>query len=756
MRRYIAIIAMSVALFLPHASSAAESSTSSIESLGPFGGNSWDVAVDPVNNMVYTTAKDSPNGFYRSSDAGASWSGLASGVDYGGGVAVEVNQTNGDVYAIFNEGTYKSTNTGRTFTKISDAASTGFLVAGGKVLVGATNNTGGVVQVSSDDGATFTSRTFSSNAQEIIWDIDYSADTGAYFIYSKDQSTSQNHLYRSTDGAVSWSEITLPTELNTVSESRFAVSPIDDQIMVVTGGNNVNAYMSTNGGTTWADAGARSSGVTIDQLGRIWMAEQYRDTGDSSWTSFDDDNTSSALGGHNVTVDPENSSILYADGMPGLSKSSDRGATWADINNGIKGITISDISQATDKNIVWAAAYNGIAKTSNFRDANPTWQFPVLEEPGFGIWTDPANPNVAVAGVSSGTRRTTDGGVTWSEYGGTNITESYQVFDEIINDVADTSILYAAISNNDPGSPKNGAVAKSTDQGVSWTNLNLPDNGSAQSITQAPNGDLYVGLGAESNISGENGIYKYSDSTWTKLSSAPDQDIVKIIADPEDSNTVYAVAGLLYNNGSEDSFGFYKTTDAGATWTHVTSGLSRLRNFTSLAIQTSTSPNTLYIGAENTTGQGVLLKSSDAGNSWGTLYTGLKNDTFYTLLFDGVTIGSSRGLFDAKSKASLKMARSIKKPTVGKKIKLTATVKDATTGKILKKKTVKVYEKISSKKRKLIKTVKTDKKGKFSLTITPKKAKKYQYYAEWKPGNSDKEEYATSKSTTMVFTVKKK
>ena len=52
-------------------------------------------------------------------------------------------------------------------------------------------------------------------------------------------STSQNHLYRSTDGAVSWSEITLPTELNTVSESRFAVSPIDDQIMVVTGGNNV-------------------------------------------------------------------------------------------------------------------------------------------------------------------------------------------------------------------------------------------------------------------------------------------------------------------------------------------------------------------------------------------------------------------------------------------------------------------------------------------------------------------------------------
>lgn len=99
----------------------------------------------------------------------------------------------------------------------------------------------------------------------------------------------------------------------------------------------------------------------------------------------------------------------------------------------------------------------------------------------------------------NGFYRSSDGGETWSEYAGTDLVESYEVFDEIINDINSTSTLYAAVSNNSPDSAKTGAVLQSTDQGITWTDLALPNGGSAQTITQAGNGDLYVGLGAESD-----------------------------------------------------------------------------------------------------------------------------------------------------------------------------------------------------------------------------------------------------------------
>lgn len=726
------------------------SDTAASDELGPYGGNLWDVAIDPDNSdRVYTVAKDAPNGFYRSSDGGETWSGLE-GVDYGGGIAVEVDSTTGDVYATFAAGVYKSTDQGETFTRISQNAGNGLLFANGMLLLGGTE-TGGVVGVSADNGETITSVSFSDNSDEYIWDIDYSTDGDQFFILTSEQSAGTNRLYRSTDAGATWSAVILPEALNTVTENRFAVSPVSNQVMIATGGNNENLYFSSNGGASWTPGSVASSGVTFDQTGRAWIAEQYSDDGGASWTGYDDDNDASAIGGHNITVDPSNENVIFADGMPGLAKSLDRGLTWTDSNEGILGIIISDISQATNKDIVWAAAYNGIAKTENFTSGNPTWQFPVLEEPGYGIWTDPSNPDVAVAGVSSGTRRTTDGGVTWSEYAGTDLVESYEVFDEIINDINSTSTLYAAVSNNNPDSAKTGAVLQSTDQGITWTDLALPNSGSAQTITQASNGDLYVGLGAESDLAGETGIYKYSNGSWEDVTGAPDQDIVKIIADPDDANTVYAVAGLLYNNGQEDTFGFYKTTDAGATWNQITSGLDELRNFTSLALQDSTDPNTLYLGAINFFGQGELYKSADQGDSWGLLYTGLQDETFYTLIFDGVTAGSSRGLIDVKSKGNLKLKVAKNKISLGNKATLTLTLKDAVTSKKIKRVNVKIFKKKKSQYV-LIKKVKTNAKGKIVTKVTLPKAKRYKLKATWTPSERYSEEY--SKTISAIKTVR--
>ena len=50
--------------------------TADVQNLGPFGGDLWEAAGDSSNDYVYTVAKDSPNGFYRSNDGGENWTGF--------------------------------------------------------------------------------------------------------------------------------------------------------------------------------------------------------------------------------------------------------------------------------------------------------------------------------------------------------------------------------------------------------------------------------------------------------------------------------------------------------------------------------------------------------------------------------------------------------------------------------------------------------------------------------------------------------
>ncbi|MFA6475669.1 MAG: sialidase family protein [Patescibacteria group bacterium] len=720
--------------------------TAEVDQLGPFGGNLLDVAIDSTNDIVYTIAKDSPNGFYRSTDGGTNWTGL-SGMDVGGGIAVEVDQTTGNVYANFAQGIYLSTDHGVTLTRISTDSGTGILFANGVLLSAA--QTAGAILVSADSGVTFSTATVTAATDQTIWDIDYSAADDSYYVLTLDASD-QVHLYHSTTAGATWAEVTAPAFSSSASEARFAVNPLDANNLFITGGNNNNAYYTTTGVSGWTDSGVASSGVTIDQTGRIWVAEQHSDDGGVTWENYDDNNTTSAIGGRNVTVDPSDANVVYADAMPGLAKSNDGGATWTDINDGLSGVTITDLSQATDKDNVWAAAYNGIAKTSNFTSGNPTWEFPVLEEPGEGIWVDPNNSDVAVAGLIGSLKRTNDGGVTWSDnLVGSLIGATSQV-DDIIADVNDADILYAGISNGDPNQPKVGQVIVSHDQGLTWEDMNLLDDGSAQTIAQASNGDLYVGIGTESELSGVNGIYKYSNGSWTDLATSPDEDIVKVIVDPSDDNIVYAIASVFYNNGTGTNFGFYKSTDAGATWTKITDGLDHLRSFNSLTAQASTTPTTLYLGAENYYGQGVLLKSSDGGTTWGILYTGLQDETFYTLMFDGVTLGSSRGLFVVNSRAALTLAAK-KRVTVGSKATINITLKDAATNSKLKHKKVKILRKTKTGY-KLVETARTNNKGKIAYQVTLNSAKKYYFKAKWTPTGSTADEYVKVTSSALKIT----
>src|SRR5437660_744723 len=103
---------------------------------------------------------------------------------------------------------------------------------------------------------------------------------------------------------------------------------------------------------------------------------------------------------------------------------------------------------------------------------------------------------------------------------------------------------------------------------------------------------------------------------WT--TNGPYGGTIRSLAiDPQSSTTLYASVEGVDVNGAPTVEGVFKSTDEGATWSAVNTGLTNL-TVISLAIDSQT-PTTLYAG---TAGSGAF-KSTDAGGSWTAVNSGL-------------------------------------------------------------------------------------------------------------------------------------
>jgi hypothetical protein len=318
---------------------------------------------------------------------------------------------------------------------------------------------------------------------------------------------------------------------------------------------------------------------------------------------------------------------------------------------------------------------------------------------------------------------------------------------QFINDPRDTNTVYVAIV--DPVD-HNGAVLKSVDAGMTWTDLAITSDAPATRLALSTTGVLYVGTGEGKTVTDHKGIYKYESGTWTLLTGIDTRlNINSIIVDPETQTTVYATASNDLAPLMED--GFFKSTDSGATWTKIVpAGFLR---FGAITVQKSTTPNTLYMSAADSANHGVLLKSSDQGATWSLLYQGLKSESFTTVLFDGLVAGSKHGVFSLKTRSKLTnlkfSATKVKKNTL---VRFTGTLRDGVTKKNLASKPIGMYE-LRGKKWVLIGLVKTNKSGVFSAPLRPSKTTTYRFI--WTPDRTDRAEYASVSTLSLTVTVKK-
>jgi photosystem II stability/assembly factor-like uncharacterized protein len=122
----------------------------------------------------------------------------------------------------------------------------------------------------------------------------------------------------------------------------------------------------------------------------------------------------------------------------------------------------------------------------------------------------------------------------------------------------------------------NGGVWKTTDAGATWHSVwDSQPSGSIGTIAVSLSDPetVYVGSGEglqRPDLSTGDGVYKSTDggATWTHLGLSDGQQIGQIAIDPKDSNRVFvAVTGHPY--GPNEERGLFRTTDGGKTWKKV-------------------------------------------------------------------------------------------------------------------------------------------------------------------------------------------
>lgn len=711
---------------------------------GLYGGQPEDIAVDSTSNAVYV-ANFAPGGIFSSTDKGETWSGLPASSNYGTGKAVEVDQTTGTVYALIGDSIINSTDQGVNWTDLTSGVGNAVL---GQTMLFAHNtlmiaDMQGGVYISTDDGATFSHVSIDTTGH--ITSFAAATLSSTYYVVVRINDASEK-LYTSTNGGSTWTDMAVSSH-GLTSSNRFyevGVDPLNDShIVMISDVPSNGPYQTTDGGSSWTTITNGSFSinggyVTFDSTGRVYIGSYYSDNataGTPTWTQFTVTTPLSSIYGDQAAVDPSNDDILFTNSGFGVAKSVDHGVTWTDEYDGITSVKIYDISQTTDKAVVWLGANGGLAKSTDFTSGSPTWSYPILPAPGTSsvkaIWVQPDDANIVVAGLGTFLSKSTDGGTTWTQ--ATAPIFSGQVQDIVQSPVTPTT-LYAIHWNDSLAGADSGGVFMSTDTGTTWTDLALPDSASAVTLAIATDDTLYVGIGGDATTKG---VYTYTSGTWTKLAEDfGNGKITSILTDPADANTV-----RLTVETSDNTPGLYVSTDAGATWTTAATGLTGVNNLDTLTLQTSTTPDTLYVAGQNlTTLNGEIYKSSDSGATWNLYYTGLKQEQFYAMLFDGLLAGNDRGLYKLKTRASLKL----------KQIDdaLVLTLKDASTHKKLKRKLVTVYTRLDKSKPWVkLEKIKTNKKGIATLSGPLTAGTKVK--AIWKPKKQDRAEYRKANSRVL-------
>ncbi|HEX3798006.1 MAG TPA: SBBP repeat-containing protein [Verrucomicrobiae bacterium] len=344
---------------------------------------------------------------------------------------------------------------------------------------------------------------------------------------------------------------------------------------------------------------------------------------------------------YSVLANPANPSVVYALTANGCFKSTNAGAGWFSVNNGLGPIFSPLVMQASGStelaldpqhpDTLYAVSYGGIYKTT---DGGANWNFLPLPISSIvqTVAVDPESSSIVYAGqYGQNLYKSIDGGNTWNAV--TNGLNNFNI-SLVAVDPQNSSVLYTAVDNFSGFD-----LFRSTNGGANWS---ITSSGFAQGIVTAvafaPGNSSNVFATVVSSITG-NSVFCVSTNggvSWTQpFESAGFGFTALAIASTSPSPSSPALA--IAPSGAQEQLAWPLQFSLQATaslnpphWTNVTASPTQLNGQNTLLISaaagqayyrligTNTSAATapvIYMGTSASSGYGVL-ESFDNGASW--------------------------------------------------------------------------------------------------------------------------------------------
>jgi len=240
---------------------------------------------------------------------------------------------------------------------------------------------------------------------------------------------------------------------------------------------------------------------------------------------------------------------------------------------------------------------------------------------------NPKNKVEYYVGVASGgVWKTVNDGTTWTPvFDGEG---SYSI-GWVAVDPNDASVVWVGTgeSNSQRSVSYGDGIYRSVDGGKSWENLGLKKSEHIGRVVIDPRDSKVVYVAAEGPLwgpGGDRGLYKTTDGgkNWKAvLTISENTGVVDVVIDPSNPDIVYAAAYqrrrhvyTLIDGGPESAI--YKSTDAGATWNKLKSGLPSVdMGRIGLAVSPA-DPNVVYASIEAADAKGGIFRSNDKGATW--------------------------------------------------------------------------------------------------------------------------------------------
>ena len=366
------------------------------------------VVVHPFdsNVVLIATGEGTPNfgrvtgvGILKSTDAGLTWAQTSLTYAVNSGTAfhfMEANPFTGTILAGGNDGLWRSTDEGETWTEVNGSASYWdakwkpgdpdrvYVTRGG--AFGPCN-----IRVSTNDGLTWSTLSSGLPTASSLGKSKLAVSAADPSVVYAHLTSSSNYstvgIYRSTNDGATWSARNTSTNMAGGQgwyNASIAVDP-DDIDRVIAGG--VRCYGSSNGGTTF--------GIIGDGYG----------LGTETALHWDH---------HAVAYEPGSNSNVWVGTDGGVWKSTDDGASWASRREGMGTYQFYDICVAqSDPDVTLGGTQdNGVP----VRDGLDTWLTSNLFADGMVCNISPFDATLVYAESQNGGHvRSTDGGGSWAD-----------------------------------------------------------------------------------------------------------------------------------------------------------------------------------------------------------------------------------------------------------------------------------------------------------------------------------------------------